>query len=672
MLIKSVEIENFRNFKKFQVELNEFNLIIGENNIGKTNFFKALDMILNPWVNIRSLEINEDDFQEINNPIKIKITINEIDEEIKKDLRFDMYDPEDETLIIEFNAFWNEENNEFKPKIIFSKEEPDEDDNEIIFRKEYRKLVPFFPIYIDKSAERTLNLNKRGDFGNLVNHFIPELTNPLKILELRCITLVDELRDLTKEYTQLEALFENCNHIREKILDFDYSKLLDEIDKIFTLYYDLAQDLEIPSERDTAINQVLEKIKKSLCFFFIKKKNQQILASLSENIKKLTDFQDFSSECMKILQRLVKFSTFDMDLHTIDEKKIFSNPTITIDSFSVLLHGTGYQNKIIIALKLLNIISYLKNNGLKSAFIGIEEPELNLHPHHQRDLISKIKEFVQKIKEEEGLNLQIIFTSHSSEILRRIEFSDLILLKKEEGTVASRIPSDFINTMTKELAGGSGSNSRIKKNLIKYMQNLFRFYPETFFSRVVILGEGPTEEGALPEFGKTLGNDFDEFGITFVCTQSESTMHYYRKILDTIKIPYFYILDKDRGDRLQSDPKLIITNEKAFEDEIFSTIAFSKILEVLIQLIPEQTSTQWINTIKSQLPDEIKNLDELIAFSKNNDLDNTVTNFFKKLLPKYKGILLGHLIGDITARDEIPDSYRILIEKASKKSQEGF
>ena len=37
MYISKVVIKNFRNFKSFEIELKAFTIIIGENNIGKSN-----------------------------------------------------------------------------------------------------------------------------------------------------------------------------------------------------------------------------------------------------------------------------------------------------------------------------------------------------------------------------------------------------------------------------------------------------------------------------------------------------------------------------------------------------------------------------------------------------------------------------------------------------------
>jgi putative ATP-dependent endonuclease of the OLD family len=50
MYISKLSIQNYRNFgnKAFEIELTPFTLIIGENNIGKTNLLNAIGLILSP------------------------------------------------------------------------------------------------------------------------------------------------------------------------------------------------------------------------------------------------------------------------------------------------------------------------------------------------------------------------------------------------------------------------------------------------------------------------------------------------------------------------------------------------------------------------------------------------------------------------------------------------
>ena len=62
MYISKIEIENYRNFKHFEMDLYPFTLIIGENNIGKTNLINALSLIFSQEITIfrkRTLEVDD-------------------------------------------------------------------------------------------------------------------------------------------------------------------------------------------------------------------------------------------------------------------------------------------------------------------------------------------------------------------------------------------------------------------------------------------------------------------------------------------------------------------------------------------------------------------------------------------------------------------------------------
>ena len=62
MIIRNLTIENYRNFTSFEMELKKFTLIIGENNIGKTNLLNALGLIFSQEITFykkRQLEIDD-------------------------------------------------------------------------------------------------------------------------------------------------------------------------------------------------------------------------------------------------------------------------------------------------------------------------------------------------------------------------------------------------------------------------------------------------------------------------------------------------------------------------------------------------------------------------------------------------------------------------------------
>ena len=46
MFISNVKIKNFRNFRNVNVDLFPFSILIGENDTGKSNFIKAINLVL--------------------------------------------------------------------------------------------------------------------------------------------------------------------------------------------------------------------------------------------------------------------------------------------------------------------------------------------------------------------------------------------------------------------------------------------------------------------------------------------------------------------------------------------------------------------------------------------------------------------------------------------------
>ncbi|MCM3361241.1 ATP-dependent nuclease [Niallia sp. MER TA 168] len=63
MYISEVYISNYRSFDQFNVSLNEgLSIIIGENNVGKSNFLEALSLIFNSNYSIRKRSLLQEDF----------------------------------------------------------------------------------------------------------------------------------------------------------------------------------------------------------------------------------------------------------------------------------------------------------------------------------------------------------------------------------------------------------------------------------------------------------------------------------------------------------------------------------------------------------------------------------------------------------------------------------
>lgn len=73
LFISRVKIKNYRNFKDVDVRLGHKQIIIGENNVGKTNFLKALQLILDPTLSDEDRMLEESDFNDtLVNPMENK------------------------------------------------------------------------------------------------------------------------------------------------------------------------------------------------------------------------------------------------------------------------------------------------------------------------------------------------------------------------------------------------------------------------------------------------------------------------------------------------------------------------------------------------------------------------------------------------------------------------
>ena len=103
MLLYKAYIENFRNIDNITINFTEFNVLIGENNIGKTNILTALNRVLN-----KNVYFKEDDFKNLENPIIIELSFNALSDEDKAAF-FDLdgiLNPEDNDITIKTIATW--------------------------------------------------------------------------------------------------------------------------------------------------------------------------------------------------------------------------------------------------------------------------------------------------------------------------------------------------------------------------------------------------------------------------------------------------------------------------------------------------------------------------------------------------------------------------------------
>lgn len=156
--------------------------------------------------------------------------------------------------------------------------------------------------------------------------------------------------------------------------------------------------------------------------------------------------------------------------------------------------------------------------------VAVEEPENHISPH----LLGKV---VNKLTDISDLgNAQTILTSHSPAIVKRIDSTNIrhFRISEETSTIVNNIklPS-------------------ILSDSYKFVKGAVEAYPELYFSKLVVLGEGDSEEFAIKKIFDNKNLNIDSEGISIVPLGGRHVNHFW-KLLNDLAIPHITLLDFDR------------------------------------------------------------------------------------------------------------------------------
>jgi energy-coupling factor transporter ATP-binding protein EcfA2 len=156
---------------------------------------------------------------------------------------------------------------------------------------------------------------------------------------------------------------------------------------------------------------------------------------------------------------------------------------------------------------------------------AIEEPENHLAPQY----LGRIMELLRTIAD--SSSGQVVFTSHSPAIMSRIDPQRVRYLRLEADSLLTQVKNIILPAETEEA--------------FKYVKEAVRAYPELYFARLVILGEGDSEETLLPRAAKASGIEVDTSFISVVPLGGRHVNHFW-KLLHALEIPHLTLLDLDR------------------------------------------------------------------------------------------------------------------------------
>ncbi|MCK8126152.1 AAA family ATPase [Pseudoalteromonas sp. 2CM39R] len=158
------------------------------------------------------------------------------------------------------------------------------------------------------------------------------------------------------------------------------------------------------------------------------------------------------------------------------------------------------------------------------SLIALEEPENHLSPHYLGRIIKLVKEYG------DSELCQAIVSTHSPSLVGRVEPNQIRHFRLDTDTKSTHIQSLTLPGDADEQA--------------KYISEAVKAYPEIYFAKLVVLGEGDSEQVIIPKLLEFYETDIDSHAISVVPLGGRHVNHFWR-LLNALKIPFVTLLDFD-------------------------------------------------------------------------------------------------------------------------------
>ncbi|MDX7845462.1 AAA family ATPase [Aeromonas caviae] len=155
--------------------------------------------------------------------------------------------------------------------------------------------------------------------------------------------------------------------------------------------------------------------------------------------------------------------------------------------------------------------------------VEVEEPENSLSPHYLGRIVNALN-----LMTGSG-DAQALIATHAPSMLRRVAPERIRYLRLAEGRT-TRVTHIQLPDTADEAH--------------KFVREAVQAFPEVYFSRLVVLGEGDSEEIVLPRLLQAKGVPVDESAVSIAPLGGRHVNHFWR-LLSGLQIPYLTLLDLD-------------------------------------------------------------------------------------------------------------------------------
>lgn len=394
MKIKSVGLKGFRSYSsRIDVEFPSLRVLVGKNDIGKSTILEALDIFFNDGKG--SVKLDKEDINKANllagdNSIEISVEFEDLPSTI-------IIDATNETSL---------------------------SDEYLLTTSNTLKVIKRYPnagaakVYINASHPnadgcKDLLLKKNSDLKKILSDQSLACTDKTKNSELRKAIWLGQPA-LQLEDIEIEVAKIDSKNIWEQLKSYM---------PLYTLFQADRKNSDGDSEVQDPMRLAVREILGDPAI-------QSDLARIADTVKSRLD--------QVASQTLVKLSEMNPDIASSLNPQIpdsaelkwvdvFKNVAIAGDNeIPINKRGSGVKRLILISFFRAEAERRQQEAGLPSVVYAIEEPETSQHPDHQRALIDAL------IALSEVPRTQIILTSHSPEIVKRLKFENILLITGQD------------------------------------------------------------------------------------------------------------------------------------------------------------------------------------------------------------------------------------------------
>ncbi|MBU0580554.1 MAG: ATP-dependent endonuclease [Candidatus Omnitrophica bacterium] len=524
MKITKIEIKNFRSLHDVTIYPNSILTLVGRNNSGKSNITKALALFFDP--SIKNMDSECFYNHKTDKPIQITLTFEKLSSWEKDQFKVWM---DGERLVVGREIVCKSENEFEIINLAFTKvPEPEWLQEDLITG--------------DKIAEwwgKKAELKISGiDFFLELGSAKPgvakwkEVAKQFLNVHKDKIPWKDERRDNPKGYPGV---------LKGALPEFVYVPAIRDV-------VDEAK-VSQTSPFGKLINSVLEKIadkeKEAIAGQLKKIENKLNRAGGNDRVAEVKAIED---QLNRLIREIMECD-IEIEMGVPQLKEIFGGVKIYAnDGVRTIIDtkGHGLQRSMIFTIlrayaELSHLQKAVDKAGERTTIFAIEEPELYLHPHLQRNVMNVFRN-IAKGKD------QVIYSTHSSLFVDIAWFDEICIVRRDrEGdeykSKVTQLPMEDMLEDLKVRKGIDGNEAGIREQYSNAFNPLIN---EGFFASKVVIVEGPSEQYLFPIYSEAMGYNLDQNNVSVVHSDGKGSMDRLLRVFNGFKIPTYLWFDGDK------------------------------------------------------------------------------------------------------------------------------